>query len=62
MDTGSSPVSHPALGARAGATLVALALVALTVLAVLAAALVVLPPDAADPLLGPFRWSRVGLA
>ena len=63
MDTVSSPVSHPALDARRQAMLVVLALITVTVLAVLAAAQGVdLQPGPGDPLLGPFRWIQRGLA
>ena len=58
MDTASPPVSLIARVARPALVLLALAIVASALLALLGASLDgVAPPDPAEPLLGPFRWT-----
>lgn len=64
MDTASSPVSRSGHDVRRASLLLALAIVALSLLVVLGVVLgVTLDPGADEPLLGPFRWTMTrGLA
>jgi hypothetical protein len=57
MDTASSPVSRSGHVVRPATVLLAIAIVALSLLVVLGTSLgVALDPGGDEPLLGPFRW------